>query len=324
MFLRRDLVVAAAGRVGAHQLPVGQHDRAHQHDDGHRDPRREVEEGSAADGQDEQDLLRGVRDARQRVAGEDRQRQALGEQRVPGLLGRHRAADDQPLEHARQQEPRRRRIRSCRRRGAHAERLTVRPLPGLCSVRLAGRSRRKETCRVHIVVMGCGRVGSSLALQLVERDARASRSSTRTRSRSAGSATTSPAQAGQGRRLRPRHADRGRASSDADAFAAVSSGDNSNIIAARVARETFGVQTRRRPDLRPQAGRGVRAARHPDRRHRAVDGQPAAQERARRGHRRGVARPVRRGRHAARHPARGLGRARRSPSSSRPPARGSA
>jgi trk system potassium uptake protein TrkA len=30
---------------------------------------------------------------------------------------------------------------------------------------------------------------------------------------------------------------------DADAFAAVSSGDNSNIIAARVARETFGVQT---------------------------------------------------------------------------------
>ena len=29
---------------------------------------------------------------------------------------------------------------------------------------------------------------------------------------------------------------------DADAFAAVSSGDNSNIIAARVARETFGIQ----------------------------------------------------------------------------------
>ncbi|HNM97033.1 MAG TPA: NAD-binding protein, partial [Marmoricola sp.] len=29
----------------------------------------------------------------------------------------------------------------------------------------------------------------------------------------------------------------------ADAFAAVSSGDNSNIIAARVARETFGVNT---------------------------------------------------------------------------------
>ena len=28
----------------------------------------------------------------------------------------------------------------------------------------------------------------------------------------------------------------------ADAFAAVSSGDNSNIIAARVARETFGVE----------------------------------------------------------------------------------
>ncbi len=35
----------------------------------------------------------------------------------------------------------------------------------------------------------------------------------------------------------------------ADAFAAVSSGDNSNIISARVARETFGVDARRRPDL---------------------------------------------------------------------------
>ena len=30
---------------------------------------------------------------------------------------------------------------------------------------------------------------------------------------------------------------------EASAFAAVSSGDNSNIIAARVARETFGVET---------------------------------------------------------------------------------
>ena len=44
-----------------------------------------------------------------------------------------------------------------------------------------------------------------------------------------------------GLRLRPGGPREGRHPA-ADAFAAVSSGDNSNIIAARVARETFGIQ----------------------------------------------------------------------------------
>lgn len=93
---------------------------------------------------------------------------------------------------------------------------------------------------MYVVIMGCGRVGSSLAaglerlgheVAIVDRDEQAFR------------------------RLGPEF--RGRqvvgvgfhrevlldAGVDkADAFAAVSSGDNSNIIAARVARETFGVE----------------------------------------------------------------------------------
>ena len=64
---------------------------------------------------------------------------------------------------------------------------------------------------------------------------------------------------------------------EADAFAAVSSGDNSNIISARVARETFGVERVVARIYDAKRAAGLRAARHPDRRHRAVDHRPAAQ-----------------------------------------------
>ncbi len=93
---------------------------------------------------------------------------------------------------------------------------------------------------MHIVIMGCGRVGSTIAhiledrdnsIAIVDRDPEAFR---RLRSAFKGDKITGIGfdravliQAGIER---------------ADAFAAVSSGDNSNIIAARVARETFGVQ----------------------------------------------------------------------------------
>jgi trk system potassium uptake protein TrkA len=98
---------------------------------------------------------------------------------------------------------------------------------------------RKERF-VHIVIMGCGRVGSTLAhiledrgdtVAVIDRDPEAFR---RLRPAFKGDRITGIgfdrdvlAKAGIER---------------ADAFAAVSSGDNSNIIAARVARETFGVQ----------------------------------------------------------------------------------
>jgi trk system potassium uptake protein TrkA len=92
---------------------------------------------------------------------------------------------------------------------------------------------------VHVVIMGCGRVGSALARSLeklghdvaiIDRDPGAFR--------------RLAADFG-GRKITGIGFDRDtliEAGIDkADAFAAVSSGDNSNIIAARVARETFGI-----------------------------------------------------------------------------------
>ena len=93
---------------------------------------------------------------------------------------------------------------------------------------------------MHIVIMGCGRVGSTLAVSMedlghsvsvVDQDPNAFRR--------LGSGFT-------GRRVTGTGFDRDTlveaGIEDAGAFAAVSSGDNSNIIAARVARETFGVE----------------------------------------------------------------------------------
>ncbi|MGI8534999.1 MAG: potassium channel family protein [Mycobacteriales bacterium] len=93
---------------------------------------------------------------------------------------------------------------------------------------------------MHVVIMGCGRVGSALARELeamdhavvvIDRDAAAFR---RLSADFEGSTVTGIGfdrdtliEAGIER---------------AHAFAAVSSGDNSNIIAARVARETFGLE----------------------------------------------------------------------------------
>jgi len=92
----------------------------------------------------------------------------------------------------------------------------------------------------HYVIMGCGRVGASLALTLerrghsvavVDQDEHAFRRLGRHFG---------------GQRVTGVGFDRDALSrariQDAYAFAAVSSGDNSNIIAARVARETFGVE----------------------------------------------------------------------------------
>jgi trk system potassium uptake protein TrkA len=93
---------------------------------------------------------------------------------------------------------------------------------------------------VHVVVMGCGRVGSAIARRLeqighsvavIDQDPEAFRR--------LGPDFT-------GRQVKGLGFDRqtllDAGIDTAGAFAAVSSGDNSNIISARVARETFGVQ----------------------------------------------------------------------------------
>jgi trk system potassium uptake protein TrkA len=92
---------------------------------------------------------------------------------------------------------------------------------------------------VHIVIMGCGRVGSTLAhiledrgntVAVIDQDPEAFR---RLRPSFKGDRVTG---VGFDRNVLARAG-----IERADGFAAVSSGDNSNIIAARVARETFGV-----------------------------------------------------------------------------------
>ena len=93
---------------------------------------------------------------------------------------------------------------------------------------------------MHFVIMGCGRVGSTLAHSLdamghsvavVDQNNDAFR---RLHSDFGGHTVTG---IGFDREtLREARTD------EADAFAAVSSGDNSNILAARVARETFGLE----------------------------------------------------------------------------------
>ncbi|MEV0729167.1 TrkA family potassium uptake protein [Polymorphospora sp. NPDC050346] len=92
---------------------------------------------------------------------------------------------------------------------------------------------------MHIVIMGCGRVGSTLAQRLealghsvavIDQNADAFR-----RLGPDFGGVTVTGIGFDGEVLRAAGVER------ADAFAAVSSGDNSNIISARLARETFGV-----------------------------------------------------------------------------------
>jgi trk system potassium uptake protein TrkA len=93
---------------------------------------------------------------------------------------------------------------------------------------------------VHVVIMGCGRVGSAIAhsleavghsVAIVDQD---------------GNAFRRLDADFRGRQVTGVGFDRDTlveaGIEEADAFAAVSSGDNSNIISARVARETFGVE----------------------------------------------------------------------------------
>src|SRR3954454_22407537 len=93
---------------------------------------------------------------------------------------------------------------------------------------------------VHFVIMGCGRVGSTLAKSLSKRghdvaiiDAEPAAF------RRLGSSFEGMTVTGIGFDRDTLKAAR---IAEAYAFAAVSSGDNSNILAARVARETFGVE----------------------------------------------------------------------------------
>jgi trk system potassium uptake protein TrkA len=93
---------------------------------------------------------------------------------------------------------------------------------------------------VHVVIMGCGRVGSDLAHSLEKIGASvAVIDQDPTSFRRLGSQFNGITVTGIGF---DRDVLEAAGIERADAFAAVSSGDNSNIIGARVARETFGIE----------------------------------------------------------------------------------
>ncbi len=93
---------------------------------------------------------------------------------------------------------------------------------------------------MHVVIMGCGRVGSTLARTLEELG-----HSVAVIDRSAAAFKRLPSTF-QGRTVTGFGFDQDTLTeagiAEAGAFAAVSNGDNSNIISARVARENFGVE----------------------------------------------------------------------------------
>ncbi|HEY9379317.1 MAG TPA: TrkA family potassium uptake protein [Jiangellaceae bacterium] len=94
---------------------------------------------------------------------------------------------------------------------------------------------------MHVVIMGCGRVGSSLAQILEARGntvAVIDQNPDAFRRLPAGFEGRTVSGIGFDRDVL-----REAGIEEAEAFAAVSSGDNSNILAARVARETFGVES---------------------------------------------------------------------------------
>jgi len=92
---------------------------------------------------------------------------------------------------------------------------------------------------VHVVIMGCGRVGSTLAVSLEGRGHSVAVIDQNTDAfRRLGANFGGLTITGVGF---DREVLREAGIEHADAFAAVSSGDNSNIISARLARETFGV-----------------------------------------------------------------------------------
>lgn len=105
------------------------------------------------------------------------------------------------------------------------------------------RTRVRTPCAsvstVHVVIMGCGRVGSTLAMILeAEGHTVAVVDSNEEAFRRLGHGFAGRTVTGVGF---DRDTLREAGIEQAQAFAAVSSGDNSNILAARVARETFGV-----------------------------------------------------------------------------------
>ncbi len=92
-----DLVVTATTLVGLHVLAVGRHHRQHDEGDDQADLPRVRVGAHAGERQRQEDLVRGVRHRGQRIAREDRQRNALGEKRLAELRAAELASDQRAL-----------------------------------------------------------------------------------------------------------------------------------------------------------------------------------------------------------------------------------
>ncbi len=93
----RDLVVATAGGIGVDRLPVGRDHGQHHQGDRETDlPRPDVRRGTG-DREHDEDLVRRVGDRRQRVAGEHREGDLLGKQRLAELRATELATQQDPL-----------------------------------------------------------------------------------------------------------------------------------------------------------------------------------------------------------------------------------
>jgi hypothetical protein len=93
-----DLVVAAAGRIGADELTIAEHDDDEQDDDERGDERGESEKREAAGQQDHHELLRRIRHRAERVRREDGQSAALREELLGTLVGGDRLAQKKPFD----------------------------------------------------------------------------------------------------------------------------------------------------------------------------------------------------------------------------------
>ena len=137
-------------------------------------------------------------------------------------------------------------------------------VPGGCRVALSA---------MHTIVVGCGRVGSELAINLerqghsvaiIDKNRRAFQ-------RYLPERWTGRAVLGFG--FDRDHLEQA-GIREAGALAAATGGDNSNILTARIAKGDLRGPQRRGPDPGPPPGRDLPAPRHPHRGHRGVDDRP--------------------------------------------------
>ena len=289
---RRDLVVTPTRRVGVHVLPVARDHREQHDDDREPDPRRERVRRHPGHRQREEDLLRCIGHRRHGVRGEDRKRDPLRQQGVGEPVAALRAPDQDALH--RDGELGHGGSRSALLRGAVTR--------SACAIACV--TDREGSARVR---RGDGVRARRLVAQREPRAARA-----RGRGHRQGCAGVPPAGSGlpgtPGRRagLPPRGARRGRRGAGGGVRGGLQRRQLQHHLrpgGAGDVRHRAG----RRPDLRREAGRGVRAAGHPDGGHRAVEHGPAHAHAAARRCGLGVARTERHGRDPPAAPARGLG-----------------